>query len=86
MVITIQNIIDEEAQLEVKCMGCQKIVIFRGERLLAELGRLEAVRDVQLRLKCNRCGNPALITAVWPDEAISRERTRNVLNKSKSPN
>ena len=81
MVITIQNIIDESAELEIKCLGCGRIVIFRGERLLSELDKLEAVRNVQSKMKCGNCSSSAQIIVKWPDVELNRENRRRVLGR-----
>jgi len=74
MPITIADMIDEDAELEIHCMKCGKISLRRGPTLLATLGETERARDLQRKLKCRACGMTGELRLTFPDEVHKHER------------
>lgn len=74
MGITIGDIIDEGGAVEIRCIGCRKVVLLQGPKLLNRLGPRRRVREVQRALKCEHCGLLGEIRIRFPDDTITHER------------
>ena len=74
MPITIADMIDEDAELEIHCVQCGKVSLYRGRTLLERFGLGTRARRLQARLRCQGCGMLGEIRLTLPDVAHKRER------------
>ncbi len=74
MPITIADMIDEDAELEIHCLKCGKISVHRGRTLLSRFGLSTRARSLQRKLRCQICGMTGEVRVTFPDEVHKRER------------
>ena len=74
MPITVADMIDEDAELEIHCAQCGKISLHRGQKLLERFGRGSSARLLQRKLRCQSCGMVGEIRLTFPDVIHKRER------------
>ena len=74
MPITIADMIDEDAELEIHCIQCGKVSLHRGRTLLERFGMTTRARELQAKLRCQGCGMLGEVRLTLPDDAHKRER------------
>ena len=74
MAVTIADLIEDDAELEIHCLKCGKLSIHRGRTLLEKFGRSTRARILQGRLRCQSCRMTGELRVTFPDERHKHER------------
>jgi len=76
MGIRIRDLIEEGVALEARCLGCGRITVWRGAKLLSPFGPDTSLPALVNRLRCRQCGMPAAALLRFDDTEATREAHR----------
>ncbi|WP_299211945.1 hypothetical protein [uncultured Tateyamaria sp.] len=72
MAITVNQLLEDGATVQVRCLGCGTITQLSGKRLAAHCDLSLDVRALQLRSACRRCAWPGEVLVLFPCENNER--------------
>ena len=75
--ITIRDLIEEGATLQVRCTGCGRAFLYQGDYMLRRCEVMHRrMRELQGRLRCRVCQARAELIISFPCNLIERDRKK----------
>lgn len=76
--MAIQDCIDSDASVRIRCVSCLRVTVHTGSRLLARLGPMDMqLRQLQRNGRCSACRGLAEVMVVFPDLDVDTAKQAN---------